>query len=547
MRWTLAVIFLALTVQITGCGGQQTSSSSRLGRSVILGGTHTSEPSPPPVATSPSRPSRPGRPASMLTPWPNDVRINTLVSNHGVSTAGEPGIAAVADGAGGTFIAWEDSGGGVIRTQRLDAAGNKLWPGGVVSTSPAYQASPSAVSDGSGGWFVAWIDGRNGSCDSTAELSCALFIQRVGPAGLRIWGDDGLQVSAQARYPSANRVAVISDGAGGAYIAWSSGTSYYNCCSFYMQSIGPDGQTRWAANGVRVSELPSFITGPGITGARLVPDQNGGAIISWWNQQTADGSTILTAQRIDPSGNLLWPGEGVQVPFTGAGHANFDAASDGTGGVVFAVQSNDIPKSSNTHVYLQRVSADGEVMWGETGVQVSPALGAQITPSLVADGEGGAFVSWAVWDLKTIVNNHISVQHVDTAGTLTWSAEAKVTATSKAQTNPHILADGGGVIVAWEDCRTINSTDSDCIAAYDIYAQRIDSTGKPSWTTEGLPITFAKANQGVDYGAEKRPGFEMIPDGNGGVVFLWPDGRLLKNCAAGLPGLCDLYAQHLAP
>ena len=118
------------------------------------------------------------------------------------------------------------------------------------------------------------------------------------------------------------------------------------------------------------------------------------------------------------------------------------------------------------------------------------------------------------------------------------------------QTNPHLLVDsdgGDGVIVAWEDCRSVTTNDIDCIAAYDIYAQHIDSSGQRAWAPEGLPISAGKANQGVDYGAEKRPGFEMVSDDSGGVFFVWPDGRLQRGCQVGMLDSCELYAQHLAP
>ncbi len=484
----------------------------------------------------------------MMTPWPKDVRVNTLVSNHGVGTAGEHGIASVPDGSGGILLVWEDSGIALLRTQRLDASGAPLWTSGVVSTAGAYQASPTAATDGRGGSLVAWIDGRNGGCDSTSEMNCALYMQRIGPSGARLWSDDGLLITAQERYPAANPVSMIGDNANGAYIAWSSGQGYYNCCSFYMQHVGPDGETLWSANGIRVTELPAIKQGPGVTGARLVSDGNGGVIITWWNQQADNGSMNLMAQRVDPSGSLLWSDGGVQVTFAGAGHANFDAVSDGAGGVIVAVQSNDVAKSTNTHVYLQHVSPDGVIAWSPAGVQASGAVGAQITPSLAADGQGGAFVTWALWDTKSITNNRIAVQHVDSAGNLLWSTENTVTATSKGQANPRISADGnGGAIIAWEDCRSIKTNDGDCIAAYDVYAQRIDGSGQRTWPAEGLLISAAKANQGVDYGAEKRPGFEMLPDGTGAIFFVWPDGRLQKGCVAAPAGLCDLYAQRLAP
>ena len=491
------------------------------------------------------RPARPARaPNGAPGVWAADVRVNTLVSNHGVGTAGEPGIAILPDRSGGSFLFWEDAGLGVVRTQHVDAGGTVLWDGGVVSTSPAYQASPSAVSNGDGTMLVAWVDGRNGGCDSTSQMYCEIYIQRLDAFGSRSWGD-GLPVTNSARYPAANRFAMVSDGAGGAYLAWTSGTDFYNCCSYYMQHIGADGSPLWAVNGLRMTELPTLVSGPGVTGPRLVTDDSGGVILAWWNQQAVDGSVHLFAQRFGPTGTALWDPAGVEVTFTGTGHANFDAVSDGAGGVIFAVQSKDVPKSANTHVYVQRVSASGAIMWPAGGVQLSLQAGAQMSPTAVSDGTGGAFVAWSLFDLSSTKNSRVSVMHVDGAGNLLWPAETTVTESVTGQAYPHVFADAsGGVIVGWQDCRTV--TAGACSTGYDLYTQRIGPTGKREWGADGFPVSASKANQGVDYGDEKRPGFEMVADGNGGVTFVWPDGRL-KMCSASLAGWCDLYARHLAP
>jgi len=499
----------------------------------------------PVPSAKPARPFRPSRsPNAVPNLWPKDLRVNTLVSNHGVGTAGEPGIAAVADGTGGAFVLWEDSGVGVIRTQRLDMTGNALWSTGVVSTSPAYQASPSAVSDGSGGVLVAWIDGRNGGCDSISQLNCALSAQHLDGSGAKLWGDDGVAISSRAAYPAANRFAMIADNTGGAYLAWSSGQDTYRCCSIYMQHVTGDGRTLWVSNGIRIGELPTVITGPGVTGPRLIPDGEGGAIVVWWNQQFADGTWVMTAQRIDAVGHAAW-GDDVTLPFPAPGHSNFDAISDGAGGVILGVQLNDVPGSHATHLYLQRISAGGQPLWGGQGALASSQVGEQTSPALVADQQGGAFVAWSLYDQNAESNNRVGIAHLSRTGNALWPTEVIVTATSAGQLAPRLASDGnGGVIVGWDDCRSAGA--SDCASTYDLYTQHLDREGRRVWNEEGFPVATAKNNQGVDYGAEKRPGFEMIPDGAGGILFLWPDGRD-RPCSAASAASCDLYMQRVSP
>ena len=552
---SLLYLGVLVCLALAGCGNQQSdrrnAAETRLHASAIyprqiVGGNE--------FLIDPQRPARPERapesdpppppPPPDPTLWAADVRVNSLVSNHGVGTAGEPGIAVVPDFSGGSFLFWEDAALGVIRTQHVDGAGKVLWDGGVVTTSPAYQASPSAISNGDGTMLVAWIDGHNGGCDSTIQMLCEIFIQKLDANGSRLWGDDGLPVTNSARFPVANRFAMTGDGAGGAYLAWTSGQDFYRCCSYYMQHVGSNGNPLWTLNGMRATELPTVLSGPGLTGPRLLADGAGGVILAWWNQQAMDGSVHLMTQRFDSLGNMLWDSAGVEVTFTGVGHPNFDSVSDGAGGVILAVQSNDVQASASTHIYVQRISAAGEVMWAAGGVQVSSQIGAQTSPALAADEQGGAFVAWSLFDSASKKNNRVSVMHVDGTGKPVWPFGIAVTQTAVGQLYPRLLGDPRGVMVAWEDCRLVSS--GDCSTGYDLYAQWIGPTGEREWGVDGFPISVAQGNQGVDYGDERRPGFEMLSDGAGGVTFVWPDGRL-KLCSTAFAGWCELYAQHLQP
>jgi hypothetical protein len=84
--------------------------------------------------------------------------------------------AVLEDGAGGVIIAWQSGvfGYADIWAQRLDAAGNSLWPAGgvLVSSAPSFQVGARLASDGAGGAIAAWIDYR-------AEVSIDIYAQRI--------------------------------------------------------------------------------------------------------------------------------------------------------------------------------------------------------------------------------------------------------------------------------------------------------------------------------------------------------------------------------
>jgi|GEM_PF-1049711 len=90
--------------------------------------------------------------------------------------------------------------------------------------------------------------------------------------------------------------------------------------------------------------------------------------------------------------------------------------------------------------------------------------------------------------------------------------------------SPQICSDDSdGAIIVWQDSRN---------NAVNIYAQRLDATGKAMWTTNGIRVSTPKntnANQ-------QNP--VITSDGSGGAYVVWQD---LRNNTNGV----DLYGQHI--
>ncbi len=122
----------------------------------------------------------------------------------------------VADGAGGTIVAWTDlrSGGYDIYTQRIGATGAMAWTAGgfPVCTVAGDQYFPQIAADGTGGALVGFQDQRAG-------YPPMIFAQHVTGAGAIAPGFvvDG---NAIATAHWVQELTVCSDAAGGAFLAW---------------------------------------------------------------------------------------------------------------------------------------------------------------------------------------------------------------------------------------------------------------------------------------------------------------------------------------
>ena len=124
-----------------------------------------------------------------------------------------------------------------------------------------------------------------------------------------------------------------------------------------------------------------------------------------------------------------------------------------------------------------------------------------------------------VWVDERGANPDVYAQRVDASGNVLWSADGVPLSTaSGAQTELSAISDGwGGAIVAWKDTR----------GGTDIYAQRVNATGSPVWTADGVPVSVATDLQ-------ETPA--LAADGAFGAIVAWEDRRI---------GEWDVFAQRI--
>lgn len=243
-----------------------------------------------------------------LVAWKNtgasgdsDIRATLLLPGHSwasngvivadLSTEGY-GPDIVSDGSGGAVVAWLDLRSGMssdVYAQRVDSDGNEVWAtnGVVVCDDAAWQSDMRLTTDGEHGAIVTWSDGRNGG---------DVYAQRVSAAGTALWTDDGVVVCGADDGQVVQQI--VSDGAGGAVIAWIDFRPGGE--GIYAQRVDAAGNPLWMADGVALT------TAPGIQSYRVVAsDGEGGAVVTWRDSRGTDYD--IYAQRIERNGYLGYP------------------------------------------------------------------------------------------------------------------------------------------------------------------------------------------------------------------------------------------------
>ena len=173
-------------------------------------------------------------------------------------------------------------------------------------------------------------------------------------------------------------------------------------------------------------------------------------------------------------------------------------------------------RSGTWDIYAQRINSTRDVQWINDGEPICTATGHQERPQICSDGAGGAIITWQ--DRRTGVYD-IYTQRINSTGDVQWTSDGEPISTAiNLQINCQICSDGaGGAIITWRDKRTGTNM--------DIYAQWVNSTGDVQWTSDGEPICTAILDQSIP---------QICSNGAGGAIITWQDYR---------SGTWDVYAQ----
>ncbi len=341
------------------------------------------------------------------------------------------------DGSGGAYIAWEDEYSGNIYAQRINSSGSLLWsPRMTVCSAAEEQSLVEMVPDNSGGAILVWKDMRNGDAD--------IYAQRITSSGTSVWDLDGVPITTAPNSQSA--YVILGDGSNGVFVAWHDSRNGFTDHDIYAQRLTSAGNRAWTSNGIVIANAAENQRYPAVnlSGTNLV--------ITWEDYRYGNGDIYV--QAVDFTGNVLWTTNGVPLCQASNNQTNAQIVPDNSGGAIVTWTDN----RSQYDIYAQRVNGSGTVLWTTDGIPVNTSTNYQYVPRMVKDGAGGAFIVWT--DDRTSADINIYGQHIDASGTLLWANDGlAVAALDSVQENPTLLSDqSGGAIAIWEDSRDIEKS-----------------------------------------------------------------------------------------
>jgi len=171
-------------------------------------------------------------------------------------------------------------------------------------------------------------------------------------------------------------------------------------------------------------------------------------------------------------------------------------------------------------VYAQRINSSGNILWTTDGKEICTESNSQLNPRICSDGAGGAIITWA--DERGGTYYDVYAQRVSSSGDVQWMTNGvEICTASGDQGRSELCSDGiGGAIITWMDERSGWASD-------DIYAQRVNSSGDIQWMTNGVEICTADNSQIWP---------QICSDGASGGIITWWDDRT---------GDHDIYVQAI--
>jgi len=306
------------------------------------------------------------------TQWPDHATVTASTFSCIAPTG-------VSDALGGAYLVWSEKDypdRSVLVAQHMNPQGKVDWDlsGIRVSLRPSEQRHPRAVFDGQAGVIVSWKDFR--------ESSSQVQVQRLDFGGNRLWGDQGVVVTAPVGQPHEAPI-LVPMGAGQAVAAWVAQQSAKN--RLFLQSIEASGAFRWATQGINITYGEWDQWNPVLYG------DGHGSIWTGWEDFRDGIHWQVYIGNLNSDAHIVWPGGEVALaPYT-ADQGQLAIVDDGRKGVFGVWVDNRL---GHPGLYAQEIDDQGHLLMGAQGSSIANNLVNPGVPKIVNLAPGRAAVFW---------------------------------------------------------------------------------------------------------------------------------------------------------
>ncbi len=266
----------------------------------------------------------------------------------------------------------------------------------------------------------------------------------------------------------------------------------------YAQLIGPNGQKLWGETGLLVDDKNDRQEDP------VIISTSDNCVVIAWVDFSDDLDGNIYAQKINAAGTKLWADGGVALCTAPKVQISLNIVPDNDGGAI--VVWSDYRLSSIAD-YAQRVNSQGNVMWTANGVRIGVENANVGQNTFWEDGQNGAVIAFLAKNNNNITNIYIA--HLSPTGSFSYGPMLLTNFTSSTSQPGSVRlapSENNSFVLAWEQKTTGDEND------YDIFIQKINSSGIKQWGDTGINITNNSSMQ-------EKPRISASSNGNFFVVY----------------------------
>jgi hypothetical protein len=264
---------------------------------------------------------------------------------------------------------------------------------------------------------------------------------------------------------------------GGILVAWEDLRELFNS-DIYVQKVDSAGYEIWIENGIQAAVCTSGQYDP-----RVVSDGTGGAIVGWSDFGRNGGNYDIYVQKVDSDGHRVWEEDGRNIIYRGGHQYLDDMVGDGFGGAILSWSDEYYGYSDTMPVVVQRINEFGDLIFGESGLNVTDLRsGIQSYSQLVRTSDSNFIVIW--FDSReSDPGPGIYAQKFDLHGNLLWDSDGMPLAMAPAEPqaeNTKMVPDvDGGIYCIW----------SNWYSSRGVSMQWVNGQGQAGWGPGGLVIS----------------------------------------------------------
>lgn len=340
----------------------------------------------------------------------------------------------------------------------------------VANVTGAAQVQPQIASRADGHWWISWLALHP---QGTPPLGYDVYLQRLAPDGKEQFTHQGIQV-ANLGVGWTEDYGLDTDAQGNAVLTFQDDRYNPPQRAITATKVDNTGKLLWNTLTAHSGHAPHV---------SILPD--GQSFIGW----SADPENTVRLRKLDALGQPVWRDPSgapldfvlTEPNFTYA-LADLQAAADGSVIVSF-VRSRGF--SGAKHLYANKISPTGQLLWGAAHVRVfdGGSLQQGNFPRFVPDGNGGAVFAWYSVDPQL----QVSAQHVLANGQLAFPPNGVPVSTDlqQARVSPAVSYQPatGEITLLWTEL-------DNAVAQHrrGLYAQKLDARGARQWGETGRII-----------------------------------------------------------